>query len=77
MLHLYFQHTFSSEQPHNLTVDEKSHLWTVPITYITNNNMDINVVNQVTWIKERQLDINNLPDGNSFIIINPTDAGNQ
>lgn len=69
------QHTFTSELPRNLTPEEEKHLWMVPITYLTNKDMDTSTPNQATWIRDRELTITNLPDYNSFIIVNPTDAG--
>jgi hypothetical protein len=64
-----------TELPHNLTEEEEALLWSIPIRYLTPDNMDPTSVRPIAWMEGRHLDIINLPDSQSFIIMNPTDEG--
>jgi hypothetical protein len=46
--------------------------------YLTPDNLDPSSLQTVAWMRdERYFNISNLPDPQSFIIVNPTDAGKQ
>ena len=67
---------FIREQPRTITEDEQELLWWIPIAYLSPENMDLNSVLPIAWMRgEKYLNITYLPDENSFIIVNPTDSG--
>ncbi|KAJ9584301.1 hypothetical protein L9F63_021370, partial [Diploptera punctata] len=70
------QHVFIREQPRALTEDEQELLWWIPVAYLSPENMDLNSLIPVAWMRgEKYLNITYLPNENSFIIVNPTDSG--
>ncbi|KAJ4440548.1 hypothetical protein ANN_08693, partial [Periplaneta americana] len=68
------QHLFLQD-PHNATQEERDFVWWIPIEYLTPNNLDVNSTHPVSWMGERTHNIGNLPDMQSFVIMNPTGAG--
>ncbi|XP_069704251.1 aminopeptidase Ey-like isoform X2 [Periplaneta americana] len=68
------QHLFLQD-PHNATQEERDFVWWIPIEYLTPNNLDVNSIHPVSWMGERTHNIGNLPDMQSFVIMNPTGAG--
>ncbi|XP_069704249.1 glutamyl aminopeptidase-like isoform X2 [Periplaneta americana] len=68
------QHLFHGES-HNVTEEERDFMWWIPIAYITPDNMDVDSIHPVSWMGERTHNIGNLPDMQSFVIMNPIDAG--
>ncbi|PSN29292.1 hypothetical protein C0J52_26267 [Blattella germanica] len=69
------QHVFTKKINESLTEEEKEMLWSIPITYLTPCRLKTSAVHPVAWIHDRELTIDNLPDVDSFIIVNPTDSG--
>ncbi|PSN45062.1 hypothetical protein C0J52_03993 [Blattella germanica] len=58
-----------------LTEEEKTFIWWLPIMYLTPNKLDPKAIETIKWTNEKSSTITDLPDANSFIIVNPTDEG--
>ncbi|XP_066994895.2 endoplasmic reticulum aminopeptidase 1 isoform X2 [Anabrus simplex] len=72
---LFEQDVFIKRWPYKIPGQE-SMLWWVPITYMSQENLDVHNISFITWMKEeREITIEDMPDSNSFIIINPEDIG--
>ncbi|XP_068081872.1 aminopeptidase N isoform X2 [Anabrus simplex] len=69
------QHAFIREWPYQ-TYETTESLWWIPILYLSRYNLDLDYLLILTWLREEgQITIGNLPDQETFIIINPEDIG--
>ncbi|XP_066994898.2 aminopeptidase N-like [Anabrus simplex] len=68
------QEVFIRRWPYKIPGQE-SMLWWIPITYLSQENLDIHNISFITWMKEREINIENMPAPSSYVIVNPEDIG--
>ena len=71
----FAQHIYFHEVDHNTTQEEEETVWWLPIEYLTPQQLYPSPGHAVVWMEEKYLIVNNLPDSDSFIIVNPMGSG--
>ncbi|CAG9815486.1 unnamed protein product [Phaedon cochleariae] len=69
------QRVYLRERPHDVP-DQEKFLWWIPVVLIRQDTMHFGNTTPYTWMrKEREVQIENLPGKDSFIIVNPEEIG--
>ncbi|KAH1005342.1 hypothetical protein HUJ04_006343 [Dendroctonus ponderosae] len=69
------QRLYLRERPHDVP-DQDRFLWSIPIVLVRQDRMNFHNTTPMVWMmKEREIEIANLPDEKHFIIVNPEEIG--
>ncbi|XP_072390587.1 aminopeptidase N [Diabrotica undecimpunctata] len=69
------QRVYLRERPHDVP-DQEKFLWWIPVVLIREDHLNFANSTPFTWMRrERDLILNDMPDKDSFIIINPEEIG--
>lgn len=70
-----FQRVYLRDRPHDVP-DQDKLLWWIPIVLVTQDKMDFTKSTPIIWMKkEREITIQNMPNSENFVIINPEEIG--
>lgn len=69
------QRVYLRERPHDVPEQDKM-LWWIPLVVVQQNNLNFTNTSATKWMKKvKQVVLENLPDSDSFIIVNPEEVG--
>lgn len=69
------QRVYLRDRPHDVP-DQDKMLWWIPIIVVDQNSLNFYNYTPKVWMKkEREIVINNLPNADTFIIVNPEEIG--
>lgn len=72
---LYLQKIYLRDRPHDKS-DSSKMSWGLPIVMIRSDNLDFTKTTPIAWMKGREaLNLDNMPDKEHFIIVNPEEIG--
>lgn len=69
------QRMYLRERPHDVPEQEKM-LWWIPLVVVQQNNLNFSNTSATKWMKKvKQVVLENIPDSDGFIIVNPEEIG--
>ncbi|XP_058826210.1 aminopeptidase N [Topomyia yanbarensis] len=69
------QRLYLRERPHDVPEQDKM-LWWIPLVVVRQDNLNFTNSSATKWMKNiREVTLENLPDSNNFIIVNPEEIG--
>lgn len=70
-----FKAVYLRERPHDVPEQDKL-LWWIPLVVVTQDQLNFTNSRPVKWMKKtRELTLENMPDSDQFIIVNPEEIG--
>lgn len=72
---LFDQRVYLRERPHDVP-DKEKYIWWVPIVLMRSDKLNFQNMKPTAWMKrEKEIILNDMPDANQFIIVNPEEIG--
>ncbi|XP_066246461.1 aminopeptidase N isoform X1 [Euwallacea similis] len=69
------QRVYLRERPHDVP-DQEKFLWWIPVVLIRQDKMNFLNTTPLVWMKrEREIEVQNLPNAENFVIVNPEEIG--
>ncbi|XP_058063997.1 aminopeptidase N [Anopheles bellator] len=69
------QRLYLRERPHDVPEQDKM-LWWIPLVVVTQDTLDFSNTSATKWMKQtREVELEGLPTGDRFIIVNPEEIG--
>lgn len=71
----YSQAVYLRERPHDVPEQDKL-LWWIPLVVVTQDKLNFTNSKPVKWMKKaREVTLENMPESDQFIIVNPEEIG--
>ncbi|XP_064212579.1 aminopeptidase N isoform X1 [Tribolium castaneum] len=69
------QRVYLRERPHDVP-DKEKFVWWIPVILIRQDSLNFSNTKPIVWMKkEKEITLENLPEANQFIIVNPEEIG--